>query len=81
MSGYTGGISKGDIVLHKGQWKTIRDYIHVSTGMHNDDLIIVSFTDGTTTKGRGLLDVSTKKQLINKAKEIKQFLADYPKTK
>lgn len=67
MSGSTGGLHKGDIVYYKEKWRTIEEYIHVSTGMHNDDRVIFLFTDGTTTGSYGLWGIETKTTRKNKS--------------
>jgi len=57
MSGYTDFIEKGIDLLHKGEVKTVEDYYFISDGGHNSDLIVIVFTDGTSTEKEGFYDI------------------------
>ena len=59
MSGYTAGLKKGDKVFYKKKCRTIKDYFFVSTPVHNSDLIVILFTDGTSTGRTGLSGIKT----------------------
>ncbi len=64
MSGYTDFIEKGGIVLHKGVVKTVKDYHFISQFGHNNDLIVVQFTDGTNTGDEGFSELEEIKDSI-----------------
>jgi len=53
MSGEYHFIEIGIDVLHDGVVKTVEDYYFISQFGHNNDLIIVQFTDGTDTGYEG----------------------------
>lgn len=58
MSGYVGFIKKGKNILHDGVVKTVKDYCFTSQFGHNNDLLVVQFTDGTGTEEEGFLKLA-----------------------
>ena len=54
MSGYSGNLKRGKKVLYKNKLKVVKDWYFVSAdGCPNSDLIIILFTDGTSSEMSG----------------------------
>lgn len=58
MSADSGRLKRGNSVYHNGEKKIVKNWHFVSdSGMHNSDLIVIEFKDGTTTKDEGFTNV------------------------
>jgi len=59
MSGNSGGLYQGQVVLHKGKEKTIKNWHFIGDpqGGHNSDIIFIQFKDGTDTKQEGFTHI------------------------
>lgn len=58
MSANSGELKKGLKVKHLGKTKIVKDWCFVSDGaMHNSDLIVIRFQDGTSTGSKGFTDI------------------------
>lgn len=75
MSGYIAGLKEGDKIYYKEKWRVIKSYFFVSAPVHNSDLPIILFADGTTTGSSGLSGIKTKEDLEQELEKISNALS------
>lgn len=65
MSGNSCGLEIGLSVKHKDKTKIVSGWYFTSTPIHNSDLIVILFTDGTNTGEEGFrfVEFRPKKEL------------------
>ena len=59
MSGYYGELERGKPVKHKGRKKIVKDWFFIGDpdGLHNSDIIVIRFKDGTNTGDEGFSNI------------------------
>ena len=72
MSGYSGNLKKGAKVIVDGQLRVVKDWVFLSSPVHNSDEIFITFESG---KGHsGLYGIETKEEIEATIKEYNRKL-------